>query len=96
MLYLKKKYPNLCNNEIVSFQEKLSDRDWELFYEASGNKNKRCYSPKVRTDPEDEENIMITSSILDNEKPKTLSMRQNAEIKNFRTRRHSGISPKRE
>ena len=39
---------------------------------------------------------MINSSIVGEEKPRKLSMRQNAEIKKFRTRRHSGISPKRE
>jgi succinate dehydrogenase flavin-adding protein (antitoxin of CptAB toxin-antitoxin module) len=78
LLYLKKKYPNLCSNQISTFQENLSEKDWELFYDVSGNKSKRCYSPKARTDPEEEENIMITSSILDDEKPKTLSVRQNA------------------
>jgi len=55
LLYLKKKYPKVCSNEMNVFIDNLSDKDWELFYEISGNKSKRCYSPKVNTAPENDD-----------------------------------------
>jgi hypothetical protein len=68
-----------------------------VFYDISGNKAKRCYSPKVNTAPEnEEETIIINANAINEEKPRVLSIRQNAEIKNFRTRRHSGINSKKE
>lgn len=51
LLYLKKKYPKSCADEITSFLANFSDKDWEMFYEMGGNKAKRCYSPKVNTAP---------------------------------------------
>lgn len=73
--------------------ENLSEKDWELFYQSSGNKAKRCYSPKVNTAPENQdESIMINSNILEQQRPRVLTIRQNAEIKGFRTRRHSGAA----
>jgi len=54
LLYLKKKYPKNCTDEVTSFLGNLSDKDWEMFYDISGNKAKRCYSPKVNTAPENE------------------------------------------
>lgn len=62
LLYLKKKYPKTCTNELNAFVDNLSERDWELFYEASGNKAKRCYSPKVNTAPENEEETIIINA----------------------------------
>lgn len=52
LLFLKKKYPKVCSEELAAFVDNLSEKDWELFYEISGNKAKRCYSPKVNTAPE--------------------------------------------
>ena len=92
LLYLRKKYDKICANELNTFVDNLSEKDWELFYETSGNKAKRCYSPKVNTAPEnEEETIVINTSVIAEERPRVLTLRQNAEIKNFRTRRHSGI-----
>ena len=61
----------------------------------SGNKKKRCYSPKLNTAPENEDScLMINSSVVGDEKPRKLSMGMTQEVKKFRMRRHSGISPK--
>jgi succinate dehydrogenase flavin-adding protein (antitoxin of CptAB toxin-antitoxin module) len=70
LLFLKKRYPNLCSSELSTFTENLSEKDWELFYECSGNKQKRCYSPKVNTAPDSQSTeIVIDCSALE-DKPR--------------------------
>lgn len=73
--------------------DNFSDKDWELFFSCGENKSKRAYSPKAKaanaTENEDEK-IIINVNAINDDRPRVITQRQIAEVKGFRTRRHSG------
>ena len=77
LLFLQKKYPKVCEEQTAKLMNNLSEKDWQLFYQCSGNKKKRCYSPKVNTAPDQEEQtIVINATVLQEERSRKMSMKQ--------------------